>query len=100
MKSIASQDVLLGGGSGEYHDRNVVQVGVGLDLLEQLPAVVLRQVQVEQNQVWPGCVRERAASIEEVEALFAVVGHVEVVLDLVVLEGFPCDELVTRVVLH
>ena len=99
MQLVAAQDVLLGRRGGQHDDRDVAQVRVGLDLLQQLPAVVLRQVQVEQDQVGPRGVLEGAALVEEVQALLAVVGDVQVVLDLVVLEGFPGDQLVARVVL-
>src|ERR1043165_7565309 len=41
---------------------------------------------------------EGAAPIQKVQAFLAVAGNVQVVLDLVVLEGFPGDELVTGIV--
>ena len=72
---------------------------VGLDLLEQLPAVVLRQVQVEQDQVRPRRAFVCTALVKEVQALLAVVRDVKVVVDLVVLERFPGDELVAGIVL-
>ena len=73
--------------------------GIGLDLLQQLPPVVLRQVQVEQDQVGPGRVVVGAALVQEVQTLLAVVRDVQVVLDLVVLERFPRDQLVAGIVL-
>ena len=72
---------------------------VGLDLLEQLPAVVFRQVQVEQDQVGPRCALVCTALVEEVQPFLAIVGDVKVVVDLVVLERFPGDELVAGIVL-
>src|ERR1043165_8606588 len=39
-----------------------------------------------------------APPIQKVQAFLAVAGNVQVVLDLVVLEGFPGDELVTGIV--
>ena len=41
----------------------------------------------------------RAAPVQEVQSLLAVVGDMEVVVDLVVLERFPGDELVAGIVL-
>ena len=72
---------------------------IGLDLFQQLPTVVFRQVQVEQDQVGPWRILVRSASVEEVQPLFAVMGDMQGVVDLVVLERFPCDQLIARVVL-
>ena len=83
----------------KYDGRDVHQIGIGLDLLEQLTTVVLRQVEVQQDQVGTRRVGERTAPVQEVQPLLAVVGDVQVVLDLVVLERFPGDQLVARIVL-
>src|SRR6185369_10334375 len=100
MQLVAAQNVLLRRRRGEHDDRNVAQIRIGLDLLEQLSAVVLRQIQIEQDQVGPASIFERASSVEKVKALLAIVGDVQSVLDLVVFERFPCDQLITRVVFY
>ncbi len=73
--------------------------GSDLDLLEQLAAVVFRQVQVEQHQVGPRRILKGTAPIQEVQAFLAVVRDMEGVLDLVVLERFPGDQLVPGIIL-
>ena len=53
VELVAAQDVLLGRGGGEDYDGDVGQVRVGLDLLQDLTAVVLGEVEVEEDQVGP-----------------------------------------------
>ena len=57
------------------------------------------QVQVEQDQVRPRGALVGTALVKEVQALLTVVRDVKVVVDLVVLERFPRDELVAGIVL-
>ena len=99
VQPVAAQDVLLGGGGGQDDHRHVGQLGIGLDLLQDLPPVVLGQVQVEQDQVGGRRGGMRPAAVQEVQCLFPVPGHVEAIADLVVLEGFPGHQLVARVIL-
>ena len=99
VQLVALEDVFLRRGGGEHDDRDARQVGIGLDLLQQLTPVVFGQVQVEQDEVGPRRVGELAPPVEVVEAFFSVVRDMEPVLELVVLERFSGDELVTRVVL-
>src|SRR5690606_29317141 len=96
---VAAQDVLLGGGRGEHHHRDGAQLRIALDLLQDLAAVVLGQVEVQQDQVGAGLVGVLAPLVEEVERLQPVADHVQVVAYLVVLERLPRDELVAGVVL-
>ncbi len=58
VQLVAAQDVLFGRRGGQHHDRDEAQIGVGLDLLQQLPAVVLGQVEVQQDQIGPRGVGE------------------------------------------
>src|ERR1700743_2362862 len=47
---VRAHDVLLGPGGGEDHHRDPAQVGIGLDLAERLPAILLGHVEVEQDE--------------------------------------------------
>ena len=100
VQLVAAQDVLLGRGGGQDHHRHVGELGVRLDLLQDLPPVVLGQVEVEQDQVDLRRGGVRAAAVQEVQGLFAVPRHVQPVADLVVLERFPGHQLVAGVVLN
>lgn len=62
------------------------EIRVGFDLLQNLPAVVFRQVEVEQDQVWTRRFGVRALAVEEFERLLAVVRDMQGVADPVVLE--------------
>ena len=73
--------------------------GSFFDPLEQLAAVVFRQVQIEQHQVGPRRILMGAALVQEVQPLLAVVGDVQLVPDLVVLKGFSGDQLVSGIIL-
>ena len=74
----------------------MAEVVVVLDLLEQLPAVVLRQVQIEQDQVGPWRTFVRTPLVEEVEPFLTIVRDVKVVVDLVVLTTSSAEEDILR----
>jgi hypothetical protein len=69
VQLVALEDVFLRGGGGEHDHGDVAEVGVGLDLLEQLAAVVLGQIQVEQDQVGLGRVGVGAPLVQKVQTL-------------------------------
>ncbi len=75
------------------------QVGVGLDRLQQLPAVVPRQIQVEQDEVRSRRIRMDTAPVEKIQTFLTVAGDMQSVLDLVVGERFTGYQLVPRIVL-
>ncbi len=51
VEVVGGENVLLIVGTGHNHHRDASQVGVLLDLGEYLPAILARQVEVEQNEV-------------------------------------------------
>lgn len=98
MQLVAAQDVFLRRGSGEHHDRDTREIRVGLHLLQQLAAVVLGQIQIQQDEVRSRRALEPTALVEKVEPFFTVVRDVQSILKLVVLQCLPRNEFVSRVV--
>src|SRR5699024_9419493 len=69
------------------------------DLLEDLAAVLARQIEVEQDQVGAGSVDELALTAQETESFDAVGNHVQPVAHLVFLERLLGHQDVAGVVL-
>src|SRR6267143_3485430 len=99
MQCVGLEHVLLGLRRGQNHDRNAHKPLVGLDLLEHLAAVLLRQVEVEQDDVGLGRVLVGSAPVQEVERLDAVLDPVEVVVHLALLQRLAREAGVSEVVL-
>src|SRR5712672_1651289 len=99
VQRIGLEHVLLCLGGGEDHHRNAHKPLVGLDLLEHLAAVLLRQVEVEQDDVGLGRVLVGSAPVQEVERLDAVLDPVEVVVHLALLQRLARQARVSEIVL-
>src|SRR5215213_3046790 len=100
VQVVALDDVLLGPRRREHHDRDAPEVRVGLDLGQYLAAVLLGQVQVEQDQV-----RMRGLSVlplapQERQRLDTVRDHAQVVVDPGVVERLAGQVDVGGTVLH
>src|ERR1700744_18317 len=98
VQSVAAQDVFLGGRGSQHNDGDMTQVRIGFDLFQQLATVILRQVQVEQDQVRLRRVLMTTALVEKVEAFLPVACHPQSVANLVVFECFPGGEDVPGIV--
>jgi hypothetical protein len=99
VQVVAPQDILFRLRRGEDHDRDRAQLGVRLDLREHLAPVLLRQIQVEEHDVGPRHILVLAALVEEIQRLDAVLGPMQVVIDLAFAQGFLREAVVARVVL-
>src|SRR5258706_555245 len=100
VQVIGAQHVLFRLGGGEDHDRDALQCLVGLDFLQHFAAVLLRQVEVEQDDVRTRRVGVLAAAVQEVHRIDAVLAPVELVVDLAFLQRLARQALVTGVVFH
>src|SRR6202012_2429195 len=98
MESVTAKNVFLSGRGGQDNDGDMAQVRIGFDLFKQLVAVVLRQVQVEQNQIGPWHALVRSTLIQIIETFLPVACDTQSVVNLVVFEGFPSDEDVSGIV--
>jgi hypothetical protein len=94
VQVVALQHVLFRLGGGEDHHRDLAQVVVALDLREHLAPVLLRQVQVEQDDVGARRLGVLALALEEIDRLDAVLRPVQVVVDLAFLECFLGEAVV------
>ncbi len=81
-------DVDFGGGAGKHDDGDAGELGVALEFGEYFAAVLLGQVEVEQDQVGSGSVSELALLVNVVECFFAVASDGEGVGDAGFDEGF------------
>src|SRR4051794_39206581 len=79
VQVVGAEDVLLGLRGRQDHDRDAAEGRLRLDLLQHLAAVLLREVQVQQDQVGPGGVGVAARLPQEGEGLDAVAGHAHVI---------------------
>src|SRR5205085_6225732 len=96
---VRAQHVLLRLGRGEHDHGNALQALVGLDLLQYFAAVLLRQVEVEQDDVRPRRIAILAAPVEEFHRFDTVLHPVQRVVDLAFLQRFARQSLVAGVVL-
>src|ERR1051325_8691263 len=99
MQVVRAQDVLLRLGGGEHDHRDALQALVGLDLLQHFAPVLLRQVEVEQDDVGARHLAVLAAAVQEFHRFDAVLHPVQRVVDLALLQRLARQSLVTRVVL-
>src|SRR5687768_3771424 len=99
VQVVGAQHVFLGLGGGEHHHRVALQVAVGLDLLEHLAPVLLRQVEVEQDDVGPRHVLVLALLAQELHRLDPVLDGVQVAVHLAFAQRFLGQAHVARVVL-
>src|SRR5205085_5703245 len=100
MQVVRPQHVLFGLGGGEHDHRDALEAVVGLDVLEHLAAVLLRQVEVEQDDVRARRVRVLAAAVEKLHRLDAVLAPVQLVVDLAFLQRLARQALIAGVVFH
>ena len=99
VQLVTAPDVLLGRRRGQHHDRDPGQIRIGFDLCQDLAAVVLGQIQIEQDQIRPRRVSEGGSPVQEVQGLLAVAHDMQGMADPVVLEGLPCHQLIAGIVL-
>jgi len=69
---LAALDVPLGAGGGEHDHGDPAQLGIVLELRQQLAAVHAREIQVQQDQVWPRRALVRRLAAQHRERLLAV----------------------------
>src|ERR1051325_1709818 len=100
VQVVALQHVLLRLGGGEHHHRNAAQMLIGLDLLQHFAAVLLRQVQVEQDDVGARRILVLAALVQKLHGVDTVLRPVQLVIDLAFLQRLARQALIARVVLH
>src|SRR6266850_8461186 len=100
VQVVGLEHVLLGLRGGEHHDRDALQRVVRLDVLQNFAAVLLRQIEVEQDDVRARRVAPFAAAVQEVHRIDAVLAPVELVVDLAFLQRLARQALVTGVVFH
>src|SRR5947207_1377965 len=100
VQVVGAQHVFFRLRGGEHHHGNALQRLVGLDVLQHLAAVLLRQVEVEQDDVRARRVRVLAAAVEKLHRLDAVLAPVELVVDLAFLQRLARQALVAGVVFH
>jgi hypothetical protein len=55
MQAVSGEDVPLGLRGGQDHDRNGLQVCIGLDLREDLPAIFFGEVPIQKDEVGRNC---------------------------------------------
>jgi hypothetical protein len=60
MKVVTLEDVLFGIGNGNHGDGNAFQERIALDVLQDLPAVLLGQVEIQEDYIRPGGLGARA----------------------------------------
>src|SRR3569832_1789125 len=100
---IASEDILLTGRDRQYDDRDRLEGGVALDLLEDLQSPHLREVEIEQNDSRTGSGRrigEFPLTVKKVERLLAVPRHIELVPDLSFVERSSCDLNILKAIFY
>jgi hypothetical protein len=71
---------------------------VGFHIGQDLQTAAARQVQVEQDQPWPGNIGEVAGAAQELYGLLAVAHHMQGVVCPVVRKGFGGQERIAGVV--
>ena len=86
-------------GSRQYHDRNGAQVGIGFQFRQHLPAVLARQIQVQQDQVGPRGAGVRIPPVQEFHRLDAVFHMAEIARNPPRLQGFDGEVRIARTVL-
>jgi hypothetical protein len=96
---VAAQDVFFYRRRGEYDDGSIAQAVIGLDDFQNLATVVLRQVEVEPNEIGPRRISKATAPMEENQPRLAGAHDMQRIRDFALLKGFPGDELVSGVVL-
>jgi hypothetical protein len=88
VEAVGFVDVLLRARGGQHEDRDRFQVFIGLDLHQHFTAILSRHVEVEKNQVRPGCVRVRPVSAKKLHRFHAVADHMDVAVLVGLLERF------------
>ena len=53
VQPVGFENIFFPGGQRQYYDGNELEVVIGLDLRQYLAAILLRQVEVEQDQIGP-----------------------------------------------
>ncbi len=87
------------GRGGQHDHRDVSQLGVSLHGLQQLTSVVFQEIQVEQDQIRAGRVAVGAAAVQKIQSFLTVPRHMQDAGDRALLECFPGDQLIARVIL-
>src|SRR6266850_1400010 len=99
VQAVGLEHVLLGFRGSEHDYGDALQLRVALDLLEHFAPVLLRQVEVEQDDVRAHRIGESALAAQELHGFHAVLHPVQVAVDLALLERLPRQALVAGVVL-
>lgn len=81
VEVVRAEDVAVRLRGGEHDDRDMAQLGVLLDLGEDLAAVLAREIEVEKDQIDLGDFRMGAPAPHEVHGLDAVAREVDVHAD-------------------
>jgi hypothetical protein len=72
----------------EYDYRDVHEAAVALYHRQDCPTVQLRQVQIQEYEMWPGCSRPRRRSAQETQSLFALSYDMNAIRSLRVAQSF------------
>src|SRR6266498_4966476 len=72
VQLVRARDVGLGSGGSEDDDRYAAQVGVAFELLQDLSPVLLREVEVEQDEIRPRTLGVLAFAAQEGHRLLTV----------------------------
>lgn len=90
---------MLGLRGGQDHDGDAPERRIGLDLREDLAAILPREVQVEQDEIRPGGVGMRPRPQEEGQGGQPILDHVQAIPHLALLEGFHGEANIAGIVL-
>ena len=100
LEVVAPKEVFVCVGGGQNNDWNVLQSFVGLHFREDLPPAFSGQFEIKHDQVRPGRLRVLAFLAQERHRLFAVLRHVEAMVEAGHFHGLYRDIDIRGIVLN
>ena len=78
VQSVCSQNVFLIVRRREHNDRDRAQERICFEVSQDLPAILLRKIQIEENNVGGDCISESSLLPKELQADYTILGNMDV----------------------